>query len=80
MTRPLAHARPGSAMAEEYENYEAREVEARRAVERWEAEGGAHEAEQLAAPKPDDRPGAGQTVSRKGAGEGNHHRCNSREG
>lgn len=28
-------------MAEEFENYEARAAEARRAVERWEADGGA---------------------------------------
>ena len=35
--------RLGDAMAEEFENYEARAAEARRAVERWEAEGGAQE-------------------------------------
>lgn len=79
MTRPLALARRGSAMAEEYENFEAREAEARRAVERWEAEGGAQEAEQPAEPKPDDTPGARQTVSREEPGEGNHYRGNSRE-
>jgi hypothetical protein len=33
-------------MAEEFENYEDRMAEARRAVERWEAEGGAQEDEE----------------------------------
>jgi hypothetical protein len=43
--QPLANIRLDSAMAEEFENYEARAAEARRAVERWEAEGAAQEGE-----------------------------------
>jgi hypothetical protein len=38
--------RSDKAMAEEFENYEARIEEARKAVERWEAEGGAPADEQ----------------------------------
>lgn len=41
-------------MAEEFENYDARIEEARRAVERWEAEGGARADEQ--GPSPHDNP------------------------
>ncbi|HZU12078.1 MAG TPA: hypothetical protein VFB58_04495 [Chloroflexota bacterium] len=66
-------------MAEEYENFAAREAEARRAVERWEAEGGSQEAEQPAEPKPDDTPGAEQTGSQEEFGGGRHHRRDSRE-
>lgn len=40
---PLADGRLDGAMAEEFENYEARAAEARRAVERWEAEERAQE-------------------------------------
>ena len=46
MTLPLVTGRLENAMAEEFENYEARLAEAHRAVERWEAEGGARETEQ----------------------------------
>ena len=60
----------GSAMAEEFENYEARLTEARRAVERWEAEGGAREAEQPVEresdrerPLPPGEDGAGGTAA-----------------
>lgn len=77
---PLETARRGSAMAEDYENYAAREAEARRAVERWEAEGGAQEAQQPAESKPDDKPGAERTISPDSSGEGNPHRGDSREG
>ena len=45
MTLRPANGRPEHAMAEEFENYEARMAEAHRAVERWEAEGGARESE-----------------------------------
>ena len=56
MTPQLAVGRPENAMAEEFENYEARMAEARRAVERWEAEGGAEETEHPAERAPDAVP------------------------
>src|SRR5690348_12258033 len=46
MTLQLAPGHQGSGMADEYENDEARLEAARRAVERWETEGGAQGNEQ----------------------------------
>ena len=62
MMRPRALGHRTSAMAEEYQNYEAREAEARRAVERWEAEGGAQETEQPAEWTSEAIPGTARTV------------------
>ena len=45
MTPLRGGGRRDHAMSEEFENYEDREAEARRAVERWEADGGAQENE-----------------------------------
>ena len=62
MTPQLVVDRPENAMAEEFENYEARLAEARRAVERWEAEGGAQETEQPAEWTSEAIPGTARTV------------------
>jgi hypothetical protein len=62
MTPLLARSRPGSAMAEEFENYEARLAEAHRAVERWETDGGAQDTEQPEAKAPDTVPDDERTI------------------
>ena len=62
MTRLLAAGHLETAMAEEFENYEARLAEARRAVERWEAEGGAQETEQPAERTSEAIPGSERTL------------------
>lgn len=66
----LAAGRPGSAMGEEYENEGARVTEAREAVERWEAEGGAHETGHPPERAPDLTPGAERTLPPAEPGEG----------
>jgi hypothetical protein len=70
----------GNAMAEEFENYEARMAEARRAVERWEADGGAGEVEQSVGPTREDKRGAEQTILPDSARKERRHPGNSREG
>lgn len=62
MTLPLAIGRRSSAMAEEFENYEARLGEARRAVERWETEGGGQETEEPVERASNAKPGAEQAI------------------
>ena len=62
MMPQLAAGYLATAMAEEFENYEARLAEARRAVERWEAEGGAGESEQPAEWTSEAIPGTARTV------------------
>ena len=62
MTRLLAAGRLETVMAEEFENYEARMAEARRAVERWEAEGGAGGTEQPAEWTSEAIPGTARTA------------------
>ena len=52
-------------MAEEFENYDARVAAARRAVERWEAEGGARETEQPAERALDAVPDGDPTLHRE---------------
>src|SRR5579884_1233768 len=59
---PVA-GRPASAMAEEFENYEARLEEARRAVERWDAEGGEPATEHPADQTPETMPAAEQAMA-----------------
>lgn len=79
MTLPRAADRLETAMAEEFENYEARLAEARRAVERWEAEGGAggteHPTERTAEDIPKDEP----TIPPREIGEATHDHDESRE-
>lgn len=62
MTLPRAIGRRESAMAEEFENYEVRLAEARRAVERWETEGGARETEQSLKRTPEATPGSKPSI------------------
>src|SRR5690349_23450550 len=73
MTQLRAVDRPGSAMAEEFENYEARLTEARRAVDRWEAEGGARESEHPAEQAPDAAPDGEPSISPGEPDEATHH-------
>ena len=68
-----------TAMAEEFENYEARLAEARRAVERWEAEGGAQETEQPAEWTSEAIPGSERTVPPGGSAEVMHDSGDSTE-
>jgi hypothetical protein len=58
-----------NAMAEEFENYEARMAEARRAVERWEAEGGSGESGQLMEQVPRAARDGKQSLPRGGCSE-----------
>ena len=74
MTLPLVTGRLENAMAEEFENYEARLAEARRAVERWEAEGGAQETEQPVEHLPDALPDTAQSTPTGESGEVTHDR------
>jgi hypothetical protein len=68
-----------NAMAEEFENYGARLEEARRAVERWEAEGGARETEQPAERAPDAVPDGEPTLPPGESGDATHARGEATE-
>jgi hypothetical protein len=74
MTLLPAAGRQGSAMAEEFENYEARVEEARKAVERWEAEGGAQEQGHPAERAPDASPESERTTPSGEPDEATHDR------
>lgn len=79
MTPQLVVNRLETAMAEEFENYEARMAEARRAVERWEAEGGAGESERPAEWPSEAIPGSERTVPPGGSAEVKHDSGDSTE-
>ena len=74
MMPPLAPGRLENAMAEEFENFAARLAEARRAVERWEAEGGAQETGQPVERLPDAVPDTAQSTPTGKPGVVTHHR------
>ena len=75
MTPLLVAGRLEIAMAEEFENYEARLEAARRAVERWEEEGGAKETEHSAEDGAEDEP----TIPPGEPGEATHDRGEATE-
>ena len=66
-------------MAEEFENFEARMAEARRAVEHWEAEGGAQETVQPAEWPSEAILGSERTVPPGGSAEVKHDSGDSTE-
>ena len=69
MMPQLAAGRLETAMAEEFENDEARLAEARGAVERWEAEGGAGGTEQPAERAPAGLPDGEPTLPPRETGD-----------
>jgi hypothetical protein len=79
MTLLLAVDRRGSAMAEEFENYEARLEAARRAVERWETEGGARETEHGKERTADAASSGDMTLPPQTTGETTHERGHATE-
>ena len=80
MTLLLVDGRLERAMAEEFENYEARLAEAHRAVERWEAEGGAQEIEIPAKRAPGAVLDSEQTIPSGQPGEVTHEGGEATEG
>jgi hypothetical protein len=66
-------------MAEDYENFEARLVEAHRAVERWDAEGEAREAGRLVEQAPDAAPDGESPIPPGESGEATHDRGEATE-
>ena len=80
MTLLLGADRQENAMAEEYETFEARLAEARRAVERWDTGGGAQQTEELEEQPSTAPSGAPQRIPPGKVGQERHHRGASREG